>query len=45
MPDVSILYVTHDQLMGGVHVFEPDWNDINENLASSIEDGKSATGS
>ncbi|GGJ17653.1 2-aminoethylphosphonate ABC transporter substrate-binding protein [Streptomyces brasiliensis] len=33
------------KLMDGVEVFEPDWNDIDENLTSYIEDWKSATGS
>ncbi|MBL1080457.1 2-aminoethylphosphonate ABC transporter substrate-binding protein [Streptomyces actinomycinicus] len=33
------------KLMDGVEVFQPDWNDIDENLASYVEDWKSATGS
>ncbi|MFF4687564.1 2-aminoethylphosphonate ABC transporter substrate-binding protein [Streptomyces sp. NPDC001307] len=33
------------ELMDGVETFEPDWNDIDENLASYVEDWKSATGS
>ncbi|MGW5458423.1 2-aminoethylphosphonate ABC transporter substrate-binding protein [Streptomyces sp. NPDC003996] len=33
------------KLMDGVETFEPDWNDIDENLASYVEDWKSATGS
>lgn len=31
--------------MGGVGVFQPDWNDIEKNLTGYVEDGKSATGS
>ncbi|MER6069444.1 2-aminoethylphosphonate ABC transporter substrate-binding protein [Streptomyces sp. NPDC001817] len=33
------------RLMDGVEVFEPDWNDIDKNLTSYVEDWKSATGS
>ncbi|MGW2646559.1 2-aminoethylphosphonate ABC transporter substrate-binding protein [Streptomyces sp. NPDC001393] len=33
------------RLMDGVEVFEPDWNDIDNNLTSYVEDWKSATGS
>ncbi|OLZ69868.1 2-aminoethylphosphonate ABC transporter substrate-binding protein [Streptomyces sp. IMTB 2501] len=33
------------KLMDGVDFFEPDWNDINKNLTSYVEDWKSATGS
>lgn len=33
------------KIMGGVDFFEPDWNDINKNLTSYVEDWKSATGS
>ncbi|AOR34084.1 2-aminoethylphosphonate ABC transporter substrate-binding protein [Streptomyces fodineus] len=33
------------KLMDGVGLFEPDWNDINKNLTSYVEDWKSATGS
>ncbi|MEU2926217.1 2-aminoethylphosphonate ABC transporter substrate-binding protein [Streptomyces sp. NPDC007251] len=33
------------RLMDGVEVFQPDWNDIDENLTSYVEDWKSATGS
>ncbi|MFI6352036.1 2-aminoethylphosphonate ABC transporter substrate-binding protein [Streptomyces sp. NPDC050743] len=33
------------KLMDGVETFEPDWNDIDKNLASYVEDWKSATGS
>ncbi|WP_433450641.1 2-aminoethylphosphonate ABC transporter substrate-binding protein [Streptomyces sp. CA-142005] len=33
------------KLMDGVETFQPDWNDIDKNLASYIEDWKSATGS
>ncbi|GAA3142585.1 2-aminoethylphosphonate ABC transporter substrate-binding protein [Streptomyces echinatus] len=33
------------RLMDGVEVFEPDWDDIDKNLASYVEDWKSATGS
>jgi 2-aminoethylphosphonate transport system substrate-binding protein len=36
---------TLTKLMDGVETFEPDWNDIDENLASYVEDWKSATGS
>ncbi|MEU3824483.1 2-aminoethylphosphonate ABC transporter substrate-binding protein [Streptomyces sp. SID486] len=32
-------------LMDGVEVFEPDWDDIDRNLTSYVEDWKSATGS
>jgi 2-aminoethylphosphonate transport system substrate-binding protein len=32
------------KLMDGVEVFEPDWNDIEENLTSYIEAWKEATG-
>ena len=31
--------------MDGVEIFAPDWNDIDENLTSYVEDWKSATGS
>ncbi|WEO97209.1 2-aminoethylphosphonate ABC transporter substrate-binding protein [Streptomyces sp. FXJ1.172] len=33
------------KLMDGVDFFEPDWNDIDKNLTSYVEDWKSATGS
>ncbi|KOV59197.1 2-aminoethylphosphonate ABC transporter substrate-binding protein [Streptomyces sp. MMG1121] len=33
------------KIMDGVDFFEPDWNDINKNLTSYVEDWKSATGS
>ncbi|MGW4562259.1 2-aminoethylphosphonate ABC transporter substrate-binding protein [Streptomyces sp. NPDC004561] len=33
------------KLMDGVDFFEPDWNDIDRNLTSYVEDWKSATGS
>ncbi|MGW1809308.1 2-aminoethylphosphonate ABC transporter substrate-binding protein [Streptomyces sp. NPDC002078] len=33
------------KLMDGVEIFEPDWNDIDRNLTSYVEDWKSATGS
>jgi 2-aminoethylphosphonate transport system substrate-binding protein len=33
------------RLMDGVDIFTPDWNDIDENLTSYVEDWKSATGS
>ncbi|MGW1213560.1 2-aminoethylphosphonate ABC transporter substrate-binding protein [Streptomyces sp. NPDC002499] len=33
------------KLMAGVEIFTPDWNDIDENLTSYVEDWKSATGS
>lgn len=33
------------RLMDGVELFQPDWNDIDENLTSYVEDWKSATGS
>ncbi|MEU6090536.1 2-aminoethylphosphonate ABC transporter substrate-binding protein [Streptomyces sp. NPDC047085] len=33
------------KLMDGVDIFTPDWNDIDKNLATYIEDWKSATGS
>ncbi|MGW7527148.1 2-aminoethylphosphonate ABC transporter substrate-binding protein [Streptomyces sp. NPDC054783] len=33
------------KLMDGVEFFEPDWNDIDKNLTSYVEDWKSATGS
>ncbi|MGN5378847.1 2-aminoethylphosphonate ABC transporter substrate-binding protein [Streptomyces lasalocidi] len=33
------------RIMDGVDFFEPDWNDINKNLTSYVEDWKSATGS
>ncbi|MEU6067218.1 MULTISPECIES: 2-aminoethylphosphonate ABC transporter substrate-binding protein [Streptomyces] len=33
------------KLMGGVDIFSPDWNDIDKNLTSYVEDWKSATGS
>ncbi|WP_240137689.1 2-aminoethylphosphonate ABC transporter substrate-binding protein [Streptomyces sp. MUM 178J] len=33
------------KLMNDVDVFVPDWNDIDKNLASYVEDWKSATGS
>ncbi|MGW7819108.1 2-aminoethylphosphonate ABC transporter substrate-binding protein [Streptomyces puniciscabiei] len=32
-------------LMDGVETFEPDWNDIDRNLTSYVEDWKAATGS
>ncbi|MEV6834241.1 2-aminoethylphosphonate ABC transporter substrate-binding protein [Streptomyces sp. NPDC051133] len=32
-------------LMNGVDFFEPDWNEIDKNLTSYVEDWKSATGS
>ncbi|MFI0190184.1 2-aminoethylphosphonate ABC transporter substrate-binding protein [Streptomyces sp. NPDC017082] len=32
------------RLMDGVEVFQPDWDDIEENLTSYVEDWKSATG-
>ncbi|MDT0462484.1 2-aminoethylphosphonate ABC transporter substrate-binding protein [Streptomyces gibsoniae] len=32
-------------LMDGVQVFEPDWNDIDKNLQTYVEDWKSATNS
>ncbi|MFI9806003.1 2-aminoethylphosphonate ABC transporter substrate-binding protein [Streptomyces sp. NPDC052301] len=33
------------ELMDGVDFFEPDWNEIDKNLTSYVEDWKSATGS
>ncbi|MEU6460886.1 2-aminoethylphosphonate ABC transporter substrate-binding protein [Streptomyces sp. NPDC046976] len=33
------------KLMDGVDFFQPDWNDIDKNLTSYVEDWKSATGS
>ncbi|MEU2061744.1 2-aminoethylphosphonate ABC transporter substrate-binding protein [Streptomyces sp. NPDC013455] len=33
------------KIMDGVEIFEPDWNDIDKNLTSYVEDWKSATGS
>ncbi|NEB77286.1 2-aminoethylphosphonate ABC transporter substrate-binding protein [Streptomyces sp. SID14478] len=33
------------KVMDGVEIFEPDWNDIDENLQTYVEDWKSATGS
>ncbi|MDH6215971.1 2-aminoethylphosphonate ABC transporter substrate-binding protein [Streptomyces pseudovenezuelae] len=33
------------KLTDGVEIFSPDWNDIDENLTSYVEDWKSATGS
>ncbi|MFV0132845.1 2-aminoethylphosphonate ABC transporter substrate-binding protein [Streptomyces sp. HMX87] len=33
------------RLMNGVEVFEPDWDDIEENLTSYVDSWKSATGS
>ena len=33
------------KLMDGVEVFEPDWDDIEENLTSYIDAWKEATGS
>ncbi|MCH0566493.1 MULTISPECIES: 2-aminoethylphosphonate ABC transporter substrate-binding protein [unclassified Streptomyces] len=33
------------KLMNGVDIFAPDWNDIDKNLTSYVEDWKSATGS
>jgi len=33
------------KLMDGVEFFEPDWNDIDKNLTSYVDDWKSATGS
>ncbi|MFI1762155.1 2-aminoethylphosphonate ABC transporter substrate-binding protein [Streptomyces sp. NPDC020800] len=33
------------KLMNGVDIFSPDWNDIDKNLTSYVEDWKSATGS
>ncbi|SFY50366.1 2-aminoethylphosphonate ABC transporter substrate-binding protein [Streptomyces sp. F-1] len=33
------------ELMDGVEFFQPDWNDIDKNLASYVDDWKSATGS
>ncbi|MBO1334279.1 2-aminoethylphosphonate ABC transporter substrate-binding protein [Streptomyces sp. VRA16 Mangrove soil] len=33
------------RIMDGVEIFEPDWNDIDKNLQSYVEDWKSATGS
>ncbi|MEV5877914.1 2-aminoethylphosphonate ABC transporter substrate-binding protein [Streptomyces sp. NPDC052101] len=33
------------KIMDGVQFFEPDWNDIDKNLTSYVEDWKSATGS
>ncbi|MQY32246.1 putative 2-aminoethylphosphonate-binding periplasmic protein [Streptomyces sp. RB17] len=33
------------RLMDGVESFEPDWNDIDKNLTSYVEDWQSATGS
>jgi 2-aminoethylphosphonate transport system substrate-binding protein len=33
------------KLMGGVTVFEPDWNDIDKNLSAYVDAWKSATGS
>jgi 2-aminoethylphosphonate transport system substrate-binding protein len=33
------------KVMDGVDFFEPDWNDIDKNLSSYVEDWKSATGS
>ncbi|MEV5982215.1 2-aminoethylphosphonate ABC transporter substrate-binding protein [Streptomyces sp. NPDC052114] len=37
--------VALDKIVDGVEVFEPDWADISKNLASYVEDWKSATGS
>jgi 2-aminoethylphosphonate transport system substrate-binding protein len=34
-----------DELMNGVEVFEPDWNDIDNNLQTYVDAWKSATGS
>jgi 2-aminoethylphosphonate transport system substrate-binding protein len=31
--------------MDGVEVFEPDWNDIEENLTAYVDAWKAATGS
>ncbi|MEU1409293.1 2-aminoethylphosphonate ABC transporter substrate-binding protein [Streptomyces sp. NPDC005728] len=33
------------KLMDGVDIFTPDWNDIDKNLTTYVEDWKSATGS
>ncbi|MGW7378524.1 2-aminoethylphosphonate ABC transporter substrate-binding protein [Streptomyces sp. NPDC054794] len=33
------------KLMDGVDIFAPDWNDIDKNLTTYVEDWKSATGS
>ncbi|MFI9613648.1 2-aminoethylphosphonate ABC transporter substrate-binding protein [Streptomyces sp. NPDC052023] len=33
------------KLMDGVEIFEPDWNDIGENLTKYVDSWKSATGS
>jgi 2-aminoethylphosphonate transport system substrate-binding protein len=33
------------KVMDGVEIFEPDWNDIDKNLQTYVEDWKSATGS
>ncbi len=33
------------KVMDGVEFFAPDWNDVDKNLASYVEDWKSATGS
>lgn len=33
------------KLMDGVEIFEPDWNDIGENLTEYVDSWKSATGS
>ncbi|MFI9242037.1 GntR family transcriptional regulator [Streptomyces sp. NPDC053086] len=41
--DANAIVLT--RLMDGVEVFEPDWNDIDKNLTSYVEDWKSATGS
>ncbi|MYW66025.1 2-aminoethylphosphonate ABC transporter substrate-binding protein [Streptomyces sp. SID8379] len=33
------------KVMDGVEIFEPDWNDIDKNLQTYVDDWKSATGS
>ena len=33
------------KMMDGVEIFEPDWNDIDKNLQTYVEDWKTATGS
>ncbi|WP_225822833.1 2-aminoethylphosphonate ABC transporter substrate-binding protein [Streptomyces naphthomycinicus] len=33
------------KIMNGVDFFQPDWNDIDDNLSTYVEDWKSATGS
>ncbi|WP_428954467.1 2-aminoethylphosphonate ABC transporter substrate-binding protein [Streptomyces sp. cg35] len=33
------------KIMDGVEIFEPDWNDIDKNLQTYVDDWKSATGS